>query len=179
MQALRLVFSLQATGVPVQLGPVDAAQAQPLCKAQEVVVVCEVHGATEPEHAPVLVGQVQPGSAAQAVAVGFALQALGVPVHRPALGVLTRHPGTEAQIDVDKDAHEEDMGVPAQRGPIEKVTVVPEARVRADLQQIWPEQSALTSQVFAHDLLHMPWQHTSPEVVLQSVDWVHALGQVA
>ena len=37
----------------------------------------------------------------------------------------------------------------------------------------------LTLQVLGHDLLHMPLQHTSPEVVLQSADWAHALGQVA
>ena len=52
-------------------------------------------------------------------------------------------------------------------------------RVRADLQQIWPAQSLLTLQVFGQALLHMPLQHTSPRVVLQSADWPHALGHVA
>lgn len=71
------------------------------------------------------------------------------------------------------------MGVPAQCGPIEKVTVASGTRVRADLQQICPEQSLLTLQVLGQDLLHMPLQHTSPAAVLQSADWAHALGQVA
>jgi hypothetical protein len=47
------------------------------------------------------------------------------------------------------------------------------------LQQIWPEQSLLTLQVLGQDLLHMPLQHSSPALVLQSVDWTHALGHVA
>jgi len=59
------------------------------------------------------------------------------------------------------------------------VTVASGTRVRADLQQICPAQSLLTLQVFGQDLPHMPLQHTSPEVVLQSADWAHALGQVA
>lgn len=179
VQVVRLVLSLQAAGVPTQLGPADAAHVQPLCSVHEADVVCDVHGATTPEHRPEPVGQVQPGSAAQAVAVVFELQDLGVPEHVPAAGVLTRQPGTAGQVDVDRDAHDAWVGVPAQCGPIEKVTVAVGTRVRADLQQIWPAQSLLTSQVLGQDLLHMPLQHSSPEVVLQSADWVHALGQLA
>jgi hypothetical protein len=131
-----------------------------------------------PVHTPP-VGHTHPGSAAQVVAVVFRLQALGAPVQVPAVGVLTRQPGTPGHSDVDKAAHDEWVGVPAQWGPIEKVTVASGTRLRADLQQIWPAQSLLTLQVLAHDLLHMPLQHTSPAVVLQSADWAQALGQLA
>jgi hypothetical protein len=42
--------------------------------------------------------------------------------------------------------------------------------VRADLQQIWPEQSLLALHVFGQALLHMPLQQSSPAVVLHSAD---------
>jgi hypothetical protein len=50
-------------------------------------------------------------------------------------------------------------------------------RISADLQQIWPEQSLLCLQVWAHFLLHRPLQHTSPIEVLHSEDWLQVLGQ--
>jgi hypothetical protein len=64
-----------------------------------------------------------------------------------------------------------------QRGPTEKVAVALGRRVSADLQQIWPGQSTLLSQVFVQLLLHRPSQQISPLVVLHSVDVVQALGQ--
>jgi hypothetical protein len=44
VQVVRLALSLQAAGVPSQLGPGAVAQVQPVCSAQEVAVVCDVHG---------------------------------------------------------------------------------------------------------------------------------------
>lgn len=52
------------------------------------------------------------------------------------------------------------------------------SRVSADLQQICPLQSLLTSQVFLQLLLHVPSQQSSPAAVLQSLDWVQAVGHV-
>ena len=60
-----------------------------------------------PEHRPVPVGQAQPGSAAHVVEVVFEPQDLGVPAHVPAVGVFTRQPGTDGQVDVDRGAHDE------------------------------------------------------------------------
>ena len=45
-------------------------------------------------------------TAAQVAAVVLVAQDLGVPVQVPAVGVLTRHPGTEEHIDVESEAHE-------------------------------------------------------------------------
>jgi hypothetical protein len=125
------------------------------------------------------VGQVQPGWAAQVVEERLALQALGLPVHVPTVGVLVRQPVTVEQAEVDNEAQDVYDGVPAQWGPTEKVTVASGSRVRADLQQIWPAQSLLTLHVLGQDVLHMPLQHSSPALVLQSVDWAHALGHAA
>ena len=44
VQVVRLVLSLHATGVPMQLAPVDVDHVQPVCSAQAVDVVCDVHG---------------------------------------------------------------------------------------------------------------------------------------
>lgn len=123
VQVVLLVLSAQAAGEPMQLAPVDAVHAQPGWTAHELDVVCEVHGYTVPEQVPAAVGQLQPGSAAQAVALVFRLQARGVPVHVPPAGVSTRQPGTDGQVDVDTEAHDARVGVPAQCGPIENVTV--------------------------------------------------------
>ncbi len=60
-----------------------------------------------PEHTPEPVGQTQPGSAVHVLAVVFRLHARGVPEHVPALGVLTRQPGVDGQVEVDRDAHDE------------------------------------------------------------------------
>lgn len=179
VQVVMLALSAHAPGVPRQLAWVLAVQVQPVCAAQEVALGCELQVYAVPRQVPALVGQLQPGSAAQVVDVVFAPHDRGVPLHVPALGELTWQPGSEAQVDVDREAQDAALGVPAQCGPMEKVCVRPGSRVRADLQQSWPRQSLLTLQVFAHDLLHWPLQHTSPDVVLQSVDCAHALGQAA
>jgi hypothetical protein len=47
--------------------------------------------------------------------------------------------------------------------------------MRADLQQICPEQSLLSRQVLGHVAWQTPSQHKLPPV--QSLDWVHAFGQ--
>jgi hypothetical protein len=56
---------------------------------------------------PKPVGQAHPGSAAQVVAVVFVLHDQGVPAQVPRGGVFIRQPGTDGQVDVDKDAHDE------------------------------------------------------------------------
>jgi hypothetical protein len=131
-----VVLSAQAAGEPIQLGPDEVVQVQPVWAAHAADVACEVHGYTVPEQVPAPVGQVQPGSAAQVVALVLPLHARGVPVHVPAVGVSTRQPGTDGQVDVDSEAHAAWVGEPAQCGPIENVTVGSGNRVRADLQQI-------------------------------------------
>ena len=103
----------------------------------------------------------------------------GVPTHVPAVDVTGAHPGTVEHELLEREEQAAVDGVPVQCGPVEKVMVAPGRRVRADLQQICPEQSLLTLHDFGHDLLQMPLQQISPAVVLQSVDWPQALGQAA
>lgn len=124
-------------------------------------------------------GHVQPGSAAQVDAVAFVPHPRGVPEHAPALGVLSLQPGTVVHVEFDSDAHDVVRGTPAQCGPTENVSVASGNRVRADLQQICPEQSLLAPHVLGQVLLHMPPQQISPAAVLQSADWAQATGQDA
>jgi hypothetical protein len=66
--------------------------------------------------------------------------------------------------------------VPAQRGPAEKVTVGAAALLCADVQQIWPGQSALLPQLLGQLVRHRPLQQISPDELLHSALCVQVLG---
>jgi hypothetical protein len=101
-----------------------------------------------------------------------------VPVQTP-LATPGVQPLTLEQLleDVTVAGQVEGLGVPEHRGPGAKVTVLAGRRVSADLQQICPVQSELTSQYCVLHVLEQTPSQQSGVVPPQSEDCVHSFGQ--
>lgn len=100
-------------------------------------------------------------------------------MHDPGTVTAAVQPGILVQASaLDVWALQVLSGVPAQWGPVEKVTVAAGFLMIADLQQICPEQSLLEWQVLGHEAWQSPSQHKAPTLPTQSLDCVQAFGQV-
>ncbi len=164
--------------VPVQV-PATAGHWHPVWAVQLGSVKWLEQEYEVPRHEPIDVAfHAQPDSASHVVCAPFEVHGSAVPLHDPITVSSHMQPGVLVHV-VDAVAVEQAVvvGVPMQRGPVEKITVDDGARMRADLQQISLVQSLLCLQVLGHEVLQIPLQQTSPFIVLQSVDCAQALGQ--
>lgn len=135
-------------------------------------------GAGSPPQTRVVSSHWQPGSAAHSVSLRTPQLATD-PRHAPLAPY--EHPLVAPQHDALWQSSQVrlELVVVLHRGGVRKVTVAEGPRTNADLQQISPLQSELVEQVVGQSRLHRPLQHSSPAEVRQSLDFSHALGQLA